>query len=415
MSRNLLLVRKKSMDFSESFAVALNSLLANRVRLVLTMLGIIIGVGAVITMISLGEGAKQAVETQIQQLGTNILTVRPGASGPNMNRAAGNTVEFKQEHVVAVREQCKSIEAVVPEFYQYTQIKFGNQVTYSQICGTEPAYEWVRNSPVSQGEYFTNSDNARRARVCIIGEKVRETLFPEDGNVVGEQVKIKGVNFEIVGVLKSKGEGWGDPDNTVIVPIETAQKRLFGTERVSQISIKVPDIASMDPAALEVEGVLRKYLKLRPDEANNFSIRSQLDMLSTFGEASKTLTTLLASIAAVSLLVGGIGIMNIMLVSVTERTREIGIRIAIGARKRDIRYQFLIEAVSIALIGGIIGIMLGIGASFALAKFATWNTSIAPNSIFLSFFFAFLVGVVFGLFPAVKASNLNPIESLRYE
>lgn len=403
------------MDFSESFAVALNSLLANRVRLVLTMLGIIIGVGAVITMISLGEGAKQAVETQIQQLGTNILTVRPGASGPNMNRAAGNTVEFKQEHVVAVREQCKSIEAVVPEFYQYTQIKFGNQVTYSQICGTEPAYEWVRNSPVSQGEYFTNSDNARRARVCIIGEKVRETLFPEDGNVVGEQVKIKGVNFEIVGVLKSKGEGWGDPDNTVIVPIETAQKRLFGTERVSQISIKVPDIASMDPAALEVEGVLRKYLKLRPDEANNFSIRSQLDMLSTFGEASKTLTTLLASIAAVSLLVGGIGIMNIMLVSVTERTREIGIRIAIGARKRDIRYQFLIEAVSIALIGGIIGIMLGIGASFALAKFATWNTSIAPNSIFLSFFFAFLVGVVFGLFPAVKASNLNPIESLRYE
>lgn len=415
MSRNLLLVRKKSMDFSESFAVALNSLLANRVRLVLTMLGIIIGVGAVITMISLGEGAKQAVETQIQQLGTNILTVRPGASGPNMNRAAGNTVEFKQEHVEAVREQCKSVEAVVPEFYQYTQVKFGNQVTYSQICGTEPAYEWVRNSPVSQGEFFTNSDNARRARVCIIGEKVRETLFPEDGNIIGEQVKIKGVNFTIVGVLKSKGEGWGDPDNTVIVPIETAQKRLFGTERVSQISIKVPDIAAMDPAALEVEGVLRKYLKLRPDETNNFSIRSQLDMLSTFGEASKTLTTLLASIAAVSLLVGGIGIMNIMLVSVTERTREIGIRIAIGARKRDIRYQFLIEAVSIALIGGIIGILLGVGASFALAKFATWNTSIAPNSIFLSFFFAFLVGVVFGLFPAVKASNLNPIESLRYE
>lgn len=403
------------MDFSESFAVALNSLLANRVRLVLTMLGIIIGVGAVITMISLGEGAKQAVETQIQQLGTNILTVRPGASGGNMSRAAGNTVEFKQELVDAVREQCKTLEAVVPEFYQYTQIKFGNQVTYSQICGTEPAYEWVRNSPVAQGEFFTNSDNARRSRVCIIGEKVRATLFPDNGNAVGEQVKIKGVNFTVVGVLKSKGEGWGDPDNTVIVPIETAQKRLFGTERISQISIKVPDIASMDPAALEVEGVLRKYLKLRMGEENNFSIRSQLDMLSTFGEASKTLTTLLASIAAVSLLVGGIGIMNIMLVSVTERTREIGIRIAIGARKRDIRYQFLIEAVAIALIGGIIGIILGIGASFALAKFATWNTSIAPNSIFLSFFFAFLVGVVFGLFPAVKASNLNPIESLRYE
>jgi putative ABC transport system permease protein len=415
MSRGLLIVRNKGMEFSESFAVAFRSLLANRIRLVLTMLGIIIGVGAVITMISLGNGAKQAVETQIQQLGTNILTVRPGAQGPNMNRAAGATVEFKQEHVEAIREQCKSVEAVVPEFYQNTQVKFGNQVTYSQICGTEPAYEWVRNSPVSQGEFFTNSDNSRRSRVCIIGEKVRETLFPEDGNVIGEQVKIKGVNFTIVGVLKSKGEGWGDPDNTVIVPIQTAQKRLFGTERVSQISIKVPDIAAMDPAALEVEGVLRKYLKLRPDEENNFSIRSQLDMLSTFGEASKTLTTLLASIAAVSLLVGGIGIMNIMLVSVTERTREIGIRIAIGARKRDIRYQFLIEAVTIALIGGIIGIMMGVGASFALAKFATWNTAISPNSIFLSFFFALLVGVVFGLFPAVKASNLNPIESLRYE
>ncbi|MGB5107112.1 MAG: ABC transporter permease [Candidatus Zixiibacteriota bacterium] len=403
------------MDFSESFAVALRSLLANRIRLVLTMLGIIIGVGAVITMISLGNGAKQAVETQIQQLGTNILTVRPGAQGPNMNRAAGNTVEFKLEHVEAVRQQCKSLEAVVPEYYSNTQVKYGNQVMYSQICGTEPAYEWVRNSPVVQGEYFTNSDNSRRSRVCVVGQKVKETLFPNSDNVIGEQIKIKGVNFTIVGVLKSKGEGWGDPDNTVIVPILTAQKRLFGTERVSQISIKVPDVAAMDPAALEVEGVLRKYLKLRPDEENNFSIRSQLDMLSTFGEASKTLTTLLASIAAVSLLVGGIGIMNIMLVSVTERTREIGIRIAIGARKRDIRYQFLIEAVVIASIGGLIGIIMGIGASFALATFAAWNTSIAPNSIVLSFFFAFFVGVVFGLFPAVKASNLNPIESLRYE
>ncbi len=403
------------MNFSESFAVALSALLANRVRLVLTMLGIIIGVGAVITMISIGEGAKQAVEAQIQQLGTNILTVRPGSFGGMQNRAAGATVELNQDHLEAIREEVKNAQAVVPEFFQYTQVKFGNQVTFSQILGTEPAYEWVRNSPVAEGAYFTNNDNARRSRVCVIGDKVRAELFGENVAVVGEQIKIKGVNFTIVGLLKPKGEGWGDPDNTVLVPLLTAHKRLFGTKRLSQISIKVADVAMMDPVSLEVERVLRKHLKLSQTEENNFTIRSQLDMLSTFGEASKTLTSLLASIAAVSLLVGGIGIMNIMLVSVTERTREIGIRIAIGARKRDIRYQFLIEAVVIALIGGIIGILLGVGASVVLANVSNWNSAIAPNSILLSFVFAFLVGIVFGLFPAIKASNLNPIDSLRYE
>jgi putative ABC transport system permease protein len=404
------------MDFRESFSVALSALLSNRVRLVLTMLGIIIGVGAVIAMVALGQGAKQAVETQIQQLGTNLLTVRSGTGGGGMfNRASGTTTGFTLEHLKVIREQCKTIETAIPELNQNTQIKYANQVTYSQVLGTEPEYEFVRNAPLEQGEYFTNSDNARRNRVCVIGEQVRKDLFGESKDVLGEQVKIRGINFTIVGLLKSKGEGFGDPDNTVIIPLLTAQKRVFGTERVSQIDIKVASLEMLEAASLEVEQVLRKQNRLAEGDENNFMIRSQLDYLNTFGEASKTLTTLLAAIAAVSLLVGGIGIMNIMLVSVTERTREIGVRMAIGARKKDIRYQFLIEAIVIAMAGGIIGILAGVGGAMALAKFANWNTAIVPEAVVLAFVFSGVVGVVFGLFPAIKASNLNPIDSLRYE
>jgi putative ABC transport system permease protein len=404
------------MDFKESFSVAISALLSNRVRLVLTMLGIIIGVGAVIAMVALGQGAKQAVESQIQQLGTNLLTVRSGTGGGGMfNRAAGASVGFTLDHLKAIREQCKTIETAIPELNQFTQIKYANQVTYSQILGTEPEYEFIRNAPLEQGEYFTNADNSRRNRVCVIGEEVRSDLFGENKDVVGEQVKIRGINFTIVGLLKSKGEGFGDPDNTVIVPLLTAQKRLFGTDRLSQIDVKVASLEMIDAASMEIEQVLRKQNRLAEGDENNFIIRSQLDYLNTFGEASKTLTTLLAAIAAVSLLVGGIGIMNIMLVSVTERTREIGVRMAIGARKKDIRYQFLIEAIVIAMAGGIIGILAGVGGAMALAKFANWNTAIVPGAVVLAFVFSGVVGVVFGLFPAIKASNLNPIDSLRYE
>jgi putative ABC transport system permease protein len=403
------------MEFTESLSVALAALLSNRVRLILTMLGIIIGVSAVITMVALGQGAKRAVESQIQALGTNILTVRPGSMQRMESRASGATVKFTEEHLKVIREGCKSVEAVVPELNQYTQVKFGDQVTFSQVTGTEPDYEWVRNADLVAGEFFSNNDNVRRNRVCIIGEEVRKTLFGYNQDVVGEQVKVKGINFEVVGLLKPKGEGFGDPDNTVLIPLQTAQKRVFGTDRIGQISVKVPTMELMDQASLEIEQVLRKQLRLAEGDENNFMVRSQLDFLSAFGEASKTLTSLLASIAAVSLLVGGIGIMNIMLVSVTERTREIGVRMAIGARKRDIRFQFLIEAVVIAMVGGIIGILVGVGGAMALSRFANWNTAVAPEAVVLAFMFSAIVGVIFGLFPAIKASNLNPIESLRYE
>ncbi len=403
------------MDFKESLSVALSALLSNRVRLILTMLGIIIGVGAVITMVALGQGAKQAVESQIQQLGTNLLTVRAGSGGGMFSRASGATVGFTDEHLKAIRENCKNIEAAIPELTQFTQIKYGNQVTYSQVLGTEPEYETVRNAPLEEGEYFTNSDNAHRNRVCVIGEEVRSELFGDNKDVIGEQVKIRGINFTITGLLKAKGEGFGNPDNTVIIPLATAQKRVFGSDRFSQIDITVSSLDQMDAASVEIEQVLRKQNRLAEGDENNFTIRSQLDMLSTFGQASETLTTLLAAIAAVSLLVGGIGIMNIMLVSVTERTREIGVRMAIGARKRDIRYQFLIEAMVIAMAGGIIGILVGVGGAMALAKFADWNTAIVPGAVALAFIFSGVVGIAFGLFPAIKASNLNPIDSLRYE
>jgi len=311
---------------------------------------------------------------------------------------------------------CPSVMAVAPELSSSAQVKSGNNNWNTRILGTYPEYEWLRNTPTELGQYFTHADNTVRRRVCVIGPTVAENLFGTDVNPVGQTIKIRNINFEVLGLLQEKGvQGWGNSDDQIILPLRTMQKRITGQDYVSSIDIRAVNQAAMDRATIEIESLLRRRHKLQTGQDNDFSIMSMTDVTSTLGETTKTFTTLLASIALVSLVVGGIGIMNIMLVSVTERTREIGVRKAVGGRRRDIMLQFLIESITLALGGGILGIAAGAGGAYALAFFANWNTLISPEAIALAFGFSFAVGVFFGYYPARKASMLDPIEALRYE
>ena len=405
------------MTFAEGIAVAATALKANKLRALLTMLGIIIGTGAVITMIALGSGARKAVENNISLMGANLLFIRPESEGPgHVHMAGGTGASLTETDALVIPRECPSVLAVAPEVYSGQQVKFGNSNWNTRVVGTYPEYEWIRNAPCASGSYFTQADNVVRRRVCVVGPTVAQNLFGEGADPVGQTIKIRNINFEIVGLLKMKGaQGWGNTDDQIIVPLSTAQKRLMGGNNISSIDVRAVDQASMDRATLEIESVLRRRHKLQPGQDNNFSIMSQSDVMATLGETTKTFTMLLASIALVSLIVGGIGIMNIMLVSVTERTREIGVRKAIGGRRRDILTQFLIESVTLSLGGGILGIMIGIAGASALSHFAGWNTLISPQAVALAFGFSFVVGVFFGYYPARKAANLDPIEALRYE
>jgi len=405
------------MGFFEGISVALAALNSNKLRSLLTMLGIIIGTGAVITMVALGTGAQKAVEARVSQLGANLLFVRPGADrGRHVRGPAGAGARLEEDDAVAIARDCPAVLAVAPEISSSAQVKFGNNNWNTRIVGTFPEYEWIRNSPIDVGSYFSHADNNARRRVCVIGPTVAENLFGDDVFPVGQTIKIRNINFEVVGLLKEKGaQGWGNTDDQIMVPLRTAQKRLIGRDYVSSISVRAVDQSLMDRAVLEIESLLRRRNKLQPGEENTFSIRPMTDIMSTLGETTETFTMLLASIALVSLMVGGIGIMNIMLVSVTERTREIGVRKAVGGRRRDILTQFLIESVTLSLGGGMLGIASGVGGAYALSYFAGWNTLVAPEAIFLAFGFSFVVGVFFGFYPARKASKLDPIEALRYE
>lgn len=405
------------MHLLEGMSVAIASLMTNKMRALLTMLGIIIGVGAVITMVALGTGAQQAVEDRISGLGADLLFLRPGADRRgHVRMAAGSRTSLTEEDADVLVRECPSVVAVAPHVSTSAQLKYGNQNWNSRIYGTYPEYEWIRNTPAELGAYFTHADNDQRRRVCLLGPTVVENLFGIGVNPVGSEIKIRNINFAVVGTLQEKGaQGWGNTDDVVIVPLRTAQKRLIGQDYISSVSVRARDQASMDRATLEIESVLRRRHKLQQGDENDFTIRSMTDVQSTMGETTKTFTTLLASIALVSLLVGGIGIMNIMLVSVTERTREIGVRKAVGGRRRDIMLQFLIESVTLALSGGILGILLGMAGAKALATFAGWNTILSLEAIVLAFGFSFAVGVFFGFYPARKASLLDPIEALRYE
>jgi putative ABC transport system permease protein len=404
------------MSMGEAFPLAFAALVSNPMRTLLTMLGIIIGVGAVITMIALGAGAQKAVQDRITGLGANLLIVRPGAASTGgVHHAEGDVENLNAQDVEVLVRECPSILAVVPEATGFEQVVYENRNWNTRITGTTPDYEWVRNAKVSSGRFFTNADNERRARVCLLGATVAENLFGED-DPVGRTVRVKGSPFTVVGVLAEKGiSGWMNQDDMILMPVQTALFRVLGRDSYGSLALRIASDKVSDRALLEVEAALRKSHKLPEGKENDFNVRSMTDVASTLVEANKTFTALLASIALVSLVVGGIGIMNIMLVSVTERTREIGVRKAMGARRRDILTQFLIESVALATMGGLLGIVFGVAAAVVMSTFYGWNTVVAPASVIVSFSFALLVGVFFGLYPARKASMLDPIEALRYE
>ena len=404
------------MLLGETVAVALQSIRANMLRSVLTMLGIIIGVGAVITMVALGSGAQKAVQDRIAALGANVLTVTAGQANFGGIRITDRTILSTDDYDALLRD-AHLLKAIEPEMQQSLQVKYGNQNSNLNIVGTTSNYITVRNYTVPFGRMFTEGEDQARQRYAVLGASVPRMLDGNPAGMIHQTLLIRGIPFEIIGVLSEKGSagGFGNPDEQVLIPLETARYRVFGSNRLRSFSIQVADGVPVEQGMVDIERVLRRQHKIRPGGENDFTIRNQQDVLSTQEQATQVFTSLLASIAAVSLLVGGIGIMNIMLVSVTERTREIGVRKALGATRLNILMQFLIEALTLCLLGGILGILLGVGTSILLSKVMQWNTLISPMAVAIAFLFSAAVGLFFGLWPARRASRLDPIVALRYE
>ncbi len=393
---------------------ALWSLAANKLRSSLTMLGIIIGVAAVITMISLGKGAQESITSSISSMGSNLLFIRPGAPTQQHVRSA-NAETLNLDDADAVRKQVAHVVGVAAEVNRQAQVKYMSRNRNISIIGTVPEYQEVRNSPVERGRFLERRDVISESRIAVIGVDVASDLFGAR-DPVGREIQIRGMNFLVVGLMKEKGStGWSNPDDQIFVPLTTAQRRLFGIEFIHNLNVKIDSEDNITEAQADVERLLRTRHHLLTADEPDFNIRSQVEVLQRMGDMVQTFTLLLGGIAGVSLLVGGIGIMNIMLVSVTERTREIGIRKAIGAKRGDILRQFLIEAVVMSLLGGAIGIGLGWLGALAFRTYSEWNTRISPDSVALAFAFSTAVGLFFGIWPATKAARLNPIEALRYE
>ena len=399
----------------EILQVAFGAIVANKLRSFLTMLGIVIGVGAVITMVALGTGAQKAVEEQIQALGTDLLSVY---AGQDFRRgvASQDRVSLTSDDAEALRRDGYALKAVVPELSRNQQVKYGNRNVNVSVLGTTAEYVDVNNYTVEAGAMFTLGDDDSRRRVAVLGFAVPEMLETNGPAMVGQHISIRGIPFEIVGILSEKGsQGFQNRDEQILIPLKTGQFRVFGTDRLRSINVQVIHPDSMTVAMIGIERVLRREHGIQPGAPNNFQIRNRTEFLSTAHETTQTFTFLLGGIAAVSLLVGGIGIMNIMLVSVTERTREIGVRKALGATRRNIMLQFLVEAVTLCMLGGVVGILFGAGGAVALAKLQGWRTFVSIQAVGMAFLFSAAVGIFFGLWPARRASNLDPIEALRYE
>jgi putative ABC transport system permease protein len=405
------------MLYFEILRVALGSLRANPMRSLLTMLGIIIGVAAVIVMVALGTGAQAAVESRISSLGTNVLTVRQGW-GRGSSGARMRSERLSIDDARALQEGVRSVTDVVPETSNNAQVEFENNNMSVSIVGTWAAWLEVNNWEIEQGRFFTQSEAEGRRRVAVLGADIAAELIPQSVAPVGASIRIRGIRFEVIGVLKAKGAGgWGgwSQDERVVIPLSTAQWRVFGSDRISTMALQVAEEDLMTMAMAEIESIMRRRHRLRPGQENTFRISSQTEFLEILQESQQTFTLLLAGIAAVSLLVGGIGIMNIMLVSVTERTREIGIRKAIGATRGSVQLQFLIEAVVLSCLGGALGIGLAMLSSDVLGERFGWTMVVPPDAVVLSFSFAAIIGIIFGFYPAVRASRLDPIEALRHE
>jgi len=407
------------MLLGEIIRVALGALRANKLRSLLTMLGIVIGVAAVIAVVALGTGAQTAVKDRISSLGTTLLTVIPGQQR-GMGVAFDQSMKLTMDDARALDDQSRapSLTAVQPEMNSRLQVQYQSLNTNTSIVGTTANYLEVRKYELAAGRMFTRAEDEGRQRVAVLGPTVLEALginSPEA--IVGEPVRIRGIQFTVVGVLKSKGQAtpFGNPDDQVLVPITTGRFRLFGSDRLRSVSVLAQSEDKIPDAMADIQRVLRREHRLTQSKPDDFMIRSQADFLNTLGETTQVFTYLLSGIAAVSLLVGGIGIMNIMLVSVTERTREIGIRKALGATRANILLQFLIEAVVLCLLGGLIGALVGSGGATAMSAFFQWNTIISPAAIAAAFVFSAVVGVLFGVWPARRAASLDPIVALRYE
>jgi len=410
------------MTFLDSLFSALRALRANVLRSILTTLGIIIGVSAVIIMISVGAGAEARMAQLISSLGSNLLIVLPGsgtAGGVRLGRGTRPTIT--EDDAAAIQKEISSVQVAAPSVRGTGQVVSGNLNWSTLVYGVTPEYLVAREWQIQEGRPFNHEEVKGSAKVALLGETVIDNLFP-DQNPIGQLIRIKRVPFEVIGVLKGKGETpmGRDQDDTVFIPLSTAKKRVLGGRQlggktVSAIFVKVTHAELVSETADEVRELLRQRHRLRTGQADDFFVRNLSQILEARAESSRAMSLLLAAVASVSLIVGGIGIMNIMLVSVTERTREIGLRMAVGAEGSDILSQFLIESVTLSLIGGIIGVVLGLAGAMTIAAMGEWPTVIGVRSVILAFGFSLLVGVFFGFYPARKAARLDPIEALRYE
>ena len=407
-------------NIPSTLKISLRALRVNKMRSALTMLGIIIGVGAVIAMLAVGTGASEKISEQISSIGSNLIIILPGSTtSGGLRMGMGSQPTLTRDDAEAIQKECSAVQDVAPVLNGAAQIVYSNQNWSTGVYGTTSSMLAIRDWPISSGRAFTEQDIRNATKVAILGQTVVENLF---GSIdpVGQMIRIKKVPFMVIGVLDRKGQSpqGQDQDDTIYIPVTTAQKKIFGTSfpgMVRTIMVKARSTEDLPVAEKQIIELLRQRHHLSARQDNDFTVRNLTQIMQVAEQSTKVMTLLLGAIASVSLLVGGIGIMNIMLVSVTERTREIGIRMAVGAKTWDIRLQFIIEALTLAMIGGITGILLGVGGSKLLSMFAGWSTVVSTLSVILAFGFSGLVGIFFGFYPAYKASLLNPIDALRYE
>jgi putative ABC transport system permease protein len=410
------------MKFWMAVEIALTALRANRLRSALTMLGIVIGVAAVIAMVAVGSGATERIQQQIEAIGSNLILVTPGSITSNGVRlGSGATVTLSEDDARAIASECPAVAAVAPTVRGGAQVTYGNNNWATSIVGTTPDYLTIRDQTVVRGNPFSADDGSSGTKVALLGGTVSQNLFGS-ADPTGQTIRIKNVPFTVDGVLSAKGQSptGQDQDDVILIPISTAKRQVVGASQanagsIGAIVVQAVDAHSMDEAQSEIEALVRQRHRIQPGQDDDFTVRNLSDVFSAQESSARVMSILLGAIASVSLVVGGIGIMNIMLVSVTERTREIGLRIAIGARTRDLLAQFLVEAVTLSILGGIAGILVGLTASALISHFAGWNTLVSPTAMALAFVFSALVGVFFGYYPARKAALLDPIEALRYE